>query len=355
LYVDVPMGEPAASLSGGGDYIASSLNRRDLGINLKVTGTAHSTTYNGAFAISGDNNSQNTHPVNATHPVYYGPLDNEHGPIWSSWRYQSVIGGVLGVKEIPIYRVSLSGVEALSFIMMETWTLTVNDASGPRTYYLDSTMSPYSNDVLILRNFDTGDHIYIYGESLDYFGPDGRLYMMLHPDGVSGVNRGDPVELAMEYLSSKVGGPYFTGYFSRPSAFQDADNSTIVGFYYNVTVGSYSESHLVQLNLNSDYKVTDSYGIPPADNLQPYNVTMDEAVGIARAAGVPSENFEFARIIFESSESVKGLGVGGRYVWAVSALVGRSDDVWSVRRIAFIDPSSGKVYDVVDWNTFMVT
>jgi len=155
------------------------------------------------------------------------------------------------------------------------------------------------------------------------------------------------------YFARAVGEVYFHRYFTRPEAINGVLQS-MVDFYYNMSVGNYSVTCDVSLNLNANFSVVDSDGVPPLDNLQPFNVTREQAIGIAFRAGVPRSSFDYAGIVFENGESVKELGSGGRYVWAVSAFVGPSGDVESVARIAFIDPINGKVYAVVDWSTLRV-
>jgi hypothetical protein len=91
-----------------------------------------------------------------------------------------------------------------------------------------------------------------------------------------------------------------------------------------------------------------SYGIPLESNLQPFNVTKEEAMRLAVEAGLPDGPYELeARILCMGGSDILPLrGYEDKYIWEVTSW---NDPPWArtrTERHALVDPNTGQVYAI---------
>jgi DNA-binding transcriptional ArsR family regulator len=156
----------------------------------------------------------------------------------------------------------------------------------------------------------------------------------------------NPLVKAATMIISRVGIDYFNEYFHDPTmqvTSYDA-NTTKVVYRYRIGVGEY----MVDRNVSFYFHYNDvmSYGIPLESNLQPFNVTKEEAIRLAVEAGLPDGPYELEAEIFcmGGSDVYPLQGYEDKYIWEVTSW---NDPPWArdrTERHALVDPSTGQVY-----------
>jgi hypothetical protein len=158
----------------------------------------------------------------------------------------------------------------------------------------------------------------------------------------------DPTVKAVNTIISHVGVEYFNQYFHDPSVQtpQWNPNVTIVTYKYRIQVGNYTTERNVPFYFYPD--LTDHYGIPIENNLQPFSVTAEEAKKLAVDEGLPEGPYELeAYITYVGPGDLFPLtGDEEKYVWNI---ISWEDPPWAnprKRQSAHVDPITGKVYVV---------
>jgi len=158
----------------------------------------------------------------------------------------------------------------------------------------------------------------------------------------------NPIVKAATMIISRVGVDYFKEYFHDPTTkatTYDA-NTIIVNYKYRIGVGEYVVDQNVSFYFHPKYVL--SYGIPLESNLQPFNVTKEEAMRLAVEAGLPDGPYELeARILCMGGSDILPLrGYEDKYIWEVTSW---NDPPWArtrTERHALVDPNTGQVYAI---------
>lgn len=158
----------------------------------------------------------------------------------------------------------------------------------------------------------------------------------------------NPLVKAAIMIISRVGVDYFNEYFHDPTmrvTTYDA-NTTMVNYKYRIGVGEYVVDRNVSFYFHPKYVL--SSGIPLESNLQPFNITKEEAIRLAVEAGLPDGPYELeAEIICRGGSDVSPLrGYEDKYIWEV---VSWNDPPWArtrTERHALVDPNTGQVYAI---------
>jgi hypothetical protein len=140
--------------------------------------------------------------------------------------------------------------------------------------------------------------------------------------------------------------------------------STVV-YDYNIQVGNYSTTCETIFIFDSINRLVYSMGVPPSDNLMPFNVTQEEAIKRAKeeAVGLPPNYYLWfpgedpyakpgryleaeAKIGFVE-RSVNDVPIN-RYVWYVNVYLWPKSAISGILIEVLIDLHSGEVIDVAE-------
>lgn len=153
---------------------------------------------------------------------------------------------------------------------------------------------------------------------------------------------------AANMIISQVGFEYFNQYFHNPTVEKAKydSNTTIVTYKYDIEIGDYTVEKNVSFYFHPKY--TQHYGIPIEGNLQPFTVTVDEAIELAVDAGLPDGPYELeAYISYVGPGDVLPLtGDEEKYVWRV---ISWEDPPWAnprKRQSAHVNPHTCRVYKI---------
>jgi hypothetical protein len=143
-----------------------------------------------------------------------------------------------------------------------------------------------------------------------------------------------------------------------------------VKYDYHIQVGNYSTNYEVIFIFDLIRRLVFSTGVPPSDNLMPFNVTQEEAIKIAmeQAFGFPPDYYLWipkedpyakpgrylepeAKIEFVE-HSVNNLPFN-RYVWFVNVYLTEKSAISGTVIVVLIDLHSSEVIDVAElrWST----
>lgn len=157
-----------------------------------------------------------------------------------------------------------------------------------------------------------------------------------------------PSMRAAEIIIERVGLEYFNAYYHDPVVtFSPRLNDTIVVTYlYDTEIGNNSQQHEVNFYFGNNW--THYFGLPVEENLQPFNVTFDDAKELAIQGGLPVSQYPLdGRFIYEWIEDVyPAKGFGEKYLWYIESW---DDPTWAnprKRHSAKIDPITGQVYSI---------
>ena len=153
----------------------------------------------------------------------------------------------------------------------------------------------------------------------------------------------NPLVKAATTIISRVGVDYFNTYFHDPTVETDV-NFTKVEYKYHIVVDGYTVDRDVTFYVYSNRVF--KYGLPVEGNLQPFNVSKEEAIQLALNVGLPSSNYPLeAEIHWDSNTDIRPLPpYADKYVWVVTSW---SDPPWAwtrTERHALVDPNTGQVY-----------
>lgn len=155
------------------------------------------------------------------------------------------------------------------------------------------------------------------------------------------------VDDARDFIVEILGEDYFNEYFTYWS-FETGGTTESwryrVGFFYNIKVGNYTEVSETLLFYDSSQSLIRHTAVPSADNLMPFNVTMEEAVVIATEEAESLSWVDINAQIYYRDESWGGISLE-KYVWVVSLYRNpRKANSGSLLSV-FVDPHNGTVYE----------
>lgn len=155
------------------------------------------------------------------------------------------------------------------------------------------------------------------------------------------------VDDARDFIVEIVGEDYFNEYFTY-WGFETGGTTESwrhrVGFFYNIQVGNYTEVSETLLFYDSSQSLIRHTAVPSADNLMPFNVTMEEAVVIATEEAESLSWVDINAQIYYRDESWGGISLE-KYVWVVSLYRNpRKANSGSLLSV-FVDPHNGTVYE----------
>lgn len=348
------------------EYLDLALRQTNLGIRVFLEGTDSSSEATPFEAevkglLAGNATSED---FTYTRDITHLGLDSQwlerwigdfnYLPTQDLFKIQPLQRGVLGTSQFPMINFIdnvLTSYHLVSLTIVKARTITVPAADGPRVYYLFSrayNFDDYLKDDSLGRD---GDSVYFYGDVFNYLAQTGTRYLVMFPTGVSSTAIRDPVEVAKSVIVSRVGEDYFRRYFSDPSAGYDewAGNEThTVTFTYRISVRNYTISQPIYLYFDANWRLTSGAGLIPAEgNLQPFNVSEEQAKMIAVKAGIPSEPYGLDAFIGNGGVVPgKPSEYQGKYVWYVSAWIDPPNSNPRRNLSAIIDPVTGRLYGV---------
>jgi len=349
------------------EYLHLVIRQTNLGIRIVLEGTDSSTEEATLFEAEAEGlptgNASEAEFTYARDITHLG-LDSQFLDRWSGdfnylptqdlFKYQPLQRGIIGTARFPMLNFigsSLTSYHSVSLSIVDARTITVSSTDGPKVYYLFSrgyNFDEYLTDKALGRD---GDSVYFYGDVFNYLAQTGTHYSLMFPTEVSNVETRDPVEVAKGVIVSRVGEDYFQRYFSDPTAGYDkwVGNETHgVTFTYHISVGNYSTSQVIYLYFDAKWRLTErSEYIPAEGNLQPFNVTEEQAKEIAVKAGIPPEPYGLEANIGNSGiYPNEPTEYQGKYVWFVRTWIDPPGANPRRNLYAVIDPITGKLYAV---------
>jgi DNA-binding transcriptional ArsR family regulator len=124
---------------------------------------------------------------------------------------------------------------------------------------------------------------------------------------------------------------------------------TCVTFEYHIQVSNYSATREIDFYFDRFNRFIRSTGVPPKDNLMPFNVTQQEAIKTALDR-VTRESVEIEAEIGYVKSSVNNVSVN-RYVWSVSVYHTKKNASSGSSTWVLIDLHSGEIIDIalISW------
>jgi hypothetical protein len=162
------------------------------------------------------------------------------------------------------------------------------------------------------------------------------------------------VEMAKEYVASKVGVEYFNTYFRLeggrfiPVSARGEGNPNevyMVGFIYRISVGNYLANVTVGVFLDTEGRVTRTEGVPIKEYLMPFRIDREEAIRIAKEAGLPEGIKGYSAHI---SYDLEGAYMWDVTVWFSEPRTSLNDHGPGRGRSVDIDVNSGEAQGSVD-------
>ncbi len=156
----------------------------------------------------------------------------------------------------------------------------------------------------------------------------------------------NPLVKASTMIIDAVGVDYFNKYFHDPTLNSPyiSGNDTSVKFKYRIDVGNYSIDQDVSFYFTKNYVL--AYGVPLKDNLQPFNVTAEDAKRYALEAGLVEGQWGTSVYIvsYPEYDIYPRAPYADKYVWHVTSYL---DPPYARARqtvTAIVDPVTGEVY-----------
>jgi len=155
---------------------------------------------------------------------------------------------------------------------------------------------------------------------------------------------------ARELLVETVGEEYVMEYFELEGVhfndWEPDDWLTHVAYSYHIQVGDYTATREVDFHFDKMNRFFSCRGVPPADNLMPFNVSREEAINIAMGQ-VIQRYLEVEAEIWFVKRSSNDVPLN-RYVWhVIFYLTKKSSPSGSLIEV-LIDLHSGEVIDVAE-------
>ena len=151
-------------------------------------------------------------------------------------------------------------------------------------------------------------------------------------------------------LVDAVGEDYFNSFMEfkgvQYNLLEPEEWLTRVKYDYHLQVGNYSTTWEVFFFFDWMSRFRRSMGVPPSDNLMPFNVTQEEAINIAQKQVTQRYLEVDAKIVF-MEQSVNDVPLN-RYVWFVNVYLTEKPAISGTVILVLIDLHSGEVIDVAE-------
>lgn len=361
---------PASSLgflgtSEPAEYLDLATNMKNLGLGITLEGTAsyaeEETTFKSPI-IGLQNGSASPELAHARDLTNLGLTSGwlkrwlgtfNYLPVQDLFRYQGVQQGVIGTGKVPVIVVNRcihNRYQSVSLGIVDARTITVKGSDPLKVYYLIDRgyrFESYLKD----DGLSDGESMYFYGNAYSYLAQDGQYYDMLFLTDTSATEIVDPLDVAKGFIVSRVGEEYYEKYYSDPVVdyHPGHGNSThYVSLTYHIAVGNYTGSYPIYLYFDPEWNLAaGAWYLPVADNLQPFNVTEEQAKEIAIEAGISVEPYGIESGIGNSGiHSDRPTAYQGKYVWRVGTWIDPPGSNPRRNIYAIIDPNTGELYAV---------
>jgi len=342
------------------EVIYRALKTRNLDLKTTVNTIASCGTYDGSINLSYQDQIGFMHTSeDMAGPIYKGVLNLDVPRYFL--KYRALVGRLSSAK-FPVtksFGTLDQGAQIITSITDIQTLVTVDDEGVVQTYFLlDGNFSPEPANTSKYKGLIGNEVVYAYGHVFDYYGSDGVNYKVLQPVEISAERMIDMVEVARRYIISLYGEVYFDSYFHQPILSKNSESGYGVSYVYTVWIGkNWGTDFEVILGFDSQRRLVSFEGLPPLDNLQPFNVTRDEAERIGLMAGLPSDNYglECKFVFWGADDENNTCGCEYRYVWSVNAWLDPSGANPRSYLGAVIDPRSGLVYKVFKGSGYYAT
>lgn len=334
-----------------------ALKARNLQIEVDFSGTTDVGGANRIITVSG----------NSTIGFLHGPGDGPPGPadfpIKGSLnsrnvsRYSQTYVSLVGTLGSARFSPSLDYTGTILNDTVVALTLITNDTYPENYIVLTESLRPVAFSSTDYSNLRSLDKVYLTGMALHYLGWDGEEYHVVIPVDVGASKQFDFVELAREKIISQLGEVNYDRLFFNPMVQKYMDNDRGVPTAYNVEYlypvwdGSSLKEFKVSVTFDPNGTITQSYGIPPLDNLAPYRVDSVEAKSLALKAGLPSSSYHLDfDLDYYPRDSGGDFPVwGNRYLWRITSWVDAPGSNPRTGTLAMVDPVTGVVYQISEF------
>jgi hypothetical protein len=334
-----------------------ALKARNLRIEADFSGIADVGGSTRIVTVSGNATTGFLHepgegiPGPADFPIK-GSLNSRNVPRISQ-TYVNVVGTLGSTRFSP----SLDYTDTIYNGTVDALTLITNDTYPENYILLTDSLMPVAYSSADYSNLRTLDKVYLTGMMFHYKGWDGKEYLVVIPVDVGSSKPLDFVELARAKIISQLGEVNYDRLFFNPMVQRYMDNDRGVPTAYNVEYlypvwdgGSLTEFK-VSVTFDPNGTVTESYGIPPIDNLAPYRVDSVEAKSLALKAGLLQSAYplEF-NLDYCPRDTGSDLPVwGDRYLWRITSWIDAPDSNPRTMKYAMVDPVTGVVYQISEF------
>lgn len=222
-------------------------------------------------------------------PVYSGSL--WRGMIPVEYLSYKALEGTLSFDKISTPREFIVGVDQMETRMVNSTTYTIKTHDTGSTYYLVTSEHKPITDARY-RNLLDAPTVHIQGNFFNYLAPDGRVLKMIEPIEITVEPILDLIEASSEVIMDIVGERYFNSYFSSPVLWKDdwePGRMYTVEYVYWCDAKRDQSYRTVYLVFNSDRKLVDQEGVLDESSLQPFSISKQKAVMIARDHGFPGQ------------------------------------------------------------------
>jgi len=172
---------------------------------------------------------------------------------------------------------------------------------------------------------------------------------------LSGSTENPPQDQALELMVEALGEEYVTEHIELAGVqyndWEPDDWLTCVAYNYHIQVGDYTATRGVRFYFDKMNRLLSSSGVPPADNLMPFNVSREAAIDIA--LGQVTQRFlEVEAEIRFLKSSVNDVQVN-RYIWHVSHYLTKKSAPSGSLIEVLVDLHSGEIIDVaaIGWTS----
>jgi Tol biopolymer transport system component len=159
------------------------------------------------------------------------------------------------------------------------------------------------------------------------------------------------VTKATKHVKSYVGEEYYNSYFNTgPHCFMYKDFDVVdswiykVQFQYRIIVNEFISYHVAIVYFNQNFDVISSLGIPTGNNLQPFQITEEEAriLGL-EYSGIESPDKMVCHMCYSKKEIDEEKI--NRYIWLISVYDNPSKNNWIMKQV-MLDPITGEILDI---------
>ena len=306
-----------------------------------------------SYTIRWKTEEQKTHEI-----VYNGSLWRGMIPVeYLSYR---ALEGTLHYDKVPTPRQFITRTDYFETRIVNMTTYTLKTADTESVYYLVTNEHKpiVDNRYLDLLNYST---VYVYGNFFNYLAPDGNIMKMIEPIEISTNPVLDLVDASKNIIIDVVGEDYYASYFSTPVLRKDEGDQTrmyTVEYIYKCEAQRDQSIRTVSLTFNSDRELVDQRGVPDSRSLQPFKISQNEAINIARDNGFPAQGKPHVNsVTYTNPDEWRSLSdkITLAYIdpQICAKLVELSHYLWVVELVTPAQGSSPEVhtYAIIDVNT----